>query len=136
MSSVRLREALSTYEHALTLTPAKGSDRALLHANRAACFLKEHKVSDAIRECSSALEAEPNYERALVRRARAFEMAGKLDLACQDLTLACKARVGVLRQTRTQSVADPLDPPSTPSFLVPRTAAARRRCDASSASRL
>jgi len=86
----KLREALSTYEHALTLTPAKGSDRALLHANRAACFLKEHKVSDAIREGSSALEAEPNYERALVRRARAFEMAGKLDLACQDLTLACK----------------------------------------------
>jgi tetratricopeptide (TPR) repeat protein len=90
LSLCRNRDALTTYEEALTLTPSKGGERALLHSNRAACLLREGKLTEAIKECGAALEAEPGFERALVRRARAYELAGKLDMASQDLAVAIK----------------------------------------------
>ncbi len=92
----RLREALGTYEQALTFTPGKCSERALIHSNRAACYLKEGKLPETLKQRGAALAAEPGYERALVRRARAYEMAGRLDLALADLDVAVKARA---RQT-------------------------------------
>ena len=98
MGLCRHRDALATYEEALTLTPSKGGDRALLHSNRAACLLKEGKLTDAIKECGAALEAEPGFERALVRRARAYELAGRLDMASQDLAVAIKVRMWFARR--------------------------------------
>ena len=87
----RWPQALALYDQALTLTPDKCSERALILSNRAACFLKDgSKLTEAIKECSSALEAEPGYERALLRRARAYELAGLPELALHDLEAAVK----------------------------------------------
>ena len=40
-ASCRLMEALVAYERALSFSPCKSSERALLHSNRAACFIRE-----------------------------------------------------------------------------------------------
>ena len=44
----KLADALAMYEQALTLTPDKSSERALIHANRAACFLRTTRLAEAL----------------------------------------------------------------------------------------
>ncbi|XP_051186416.1 protein CLMP1 [Lolium perenne] len=84
--------ALRQYELALRLAPRGHPDRAVFHSNRAACLLQlrpvDHRaVAD---ECSLALQAEPRFPRALLRRARALDALGRYDLALAD-TLALLA---------------------------------------------
>lgn len=42
-----------------------------------------------IEDCTSALKIEQNYEKALTRRAKAYENVGKLQEAFEDLTSLC-----------------------------------------------
>ena len=42
-----------------------------------------------IEDCSRALELDPNYTKALTRRAKAFENMDKLDESFADLTALC-----------------------------------------------
>ncbi|KAM0868261.1 hypothetical protein ACQ4PT_041439 [Festuca glaucescens] len=84
--------ALRQYELALRLAPRGHPDRAVFHSNRAACLLQlrpvDHKA--VAEECSLALQAEPRFPRALLRRARALEALGRYELALAD-TLALLA---------------------------------------------
>nr|BAJ91229.1 predicted protein [Hordeum vulgare subsp. vulgare] len=84
--------ALRQYELALRLAPRGHPDRAVFHSNRAACLLQlrpvDHKA--VAEECSLALQAEPRFPRALLRRARALEALGRHELALAD-TLALLA---------------------------------------------
>ncbi|KAK3129257.1 hypothetical protein QOZ80_6BG0475230 [Eleusine coracana subsp. coracana] len=81
--------ALRQYEIALRLAPRGHPDRAVFHSNRAACLLQLRPVDhEAVaQECSLALQAEPRFPRALLRRARALEALGRHELALAD-TLA------------------------------------------------
>lgn len=87
--------AMDQYELALKLTPPDHPDRAIFHSNRAACLMqmKPLQYDAAIGECSLALQAHPGFPRALLRRARAFEATGKLDLALQDVEILLQADV-------------------------------------------
>ncbi|CAL4960158.1 unnamed protein product [Urochloa decumbens] len=78
--------ALRQYELALRLAPRGHPDRAVFHSNRAACLLQLRPVDhEAVaRECSLALQAEPRFPRALLRRARALEALGRHELALAD----------------------------------------------------
>lgn len=98
----QLMDALNAYERALSFTPSKSEDRALLHSNRAACYIREKRLQEAKRECDLALEAQDNYGRALVRRARVFEMANRPELALSDLEAANKA--GQLTEEGTKAL--------------------------------
>ncbi|RCV28397.1 hypothetical protein SETIT_5G402200v2 [Setaria italica] len=84
--------ALRQYELALRLAPRGHPDRAVFHSNRAACLLQLRPVDhEAVaQECSLALQAEPRFPRALLRRARALEALGRHELALAD-TLALLA---------------------------------------------
>ncbi|KAH7439163.1 hypothetical protein KP509_04G048100 [Ceratopteris richardii] len=79
--------AMDQYELALKLTPPDHPDRAVFHSNRAACFLQmkpaQHDV--AIHECNLALQIQPGFTRALLRRARAYEALGNLNVALEDV---------------------------------------------------
>ncbi|KAG6474683.1 hypothetical protein ZIOFF_068621 [Zingiber officinale] len=79
--------ALGQYEMALKLTPRGHPDRAIFHSNRAACLMQmrpiDHEAVAA--ECSLALQAQPGFQRALLRRARALEALRRYDLALQDV---------------------------------------------------
>ncbi|GJW61886.1 HSP-interacting protein [Tanacetum coccineum] len=79
--------ALENYEDALKLTPKTHPDRAVFHSNKAACLMQIKPIDydKVISECSFALQAQPVYVRALLRRARAFEALGKHDLAMLDV---------------------------------------------------
>ncbi|XP_020582741.1 HSP-interacting protein [Phalaenopsis equestris] len=79
--------ALEQYELALKLLPRGHPERAVFHSNRAACLLQMRPVDhEAVAaECSLALQAQPRYCRALLRRARALEALRRYDLALQDV---------------------------------------------------
>ncbi|KAL3850907.1 hypothetical protein ACJIZ3_012789 [Penstemon smallii] len=81
--------ALEQYEHALKLIPKLHPDRAIFHSNRAACLMQMKPIDydTVISECTLALQVQPQFVRALLRRARAFEAIGKYEMAMQDVQL-------------------------------------------------
>ncbi|XP_060195963.1 protein CLMP1 [Lycium barbarum] len=81
--------ALEQYEKALKLRPKTHPDRAVFHSNRAACLMqmKPIEYDSVISECTMALQVQPRYVRALLRRARAFEAVGKYEMAMQDVQI-------------------------------------------------
>ncbi|KAF3487062.1 hypothetical protein F2Q69_00057729 [Brassica cretica] len=69
-------EALSKYALALELVqefPNCTELRSICHLNRGVCLLKLGKYEETIKECTKALELNPTYFKALVRRAEAHE---------------------------------------------------------------
>lgn len=79
--------ALQHYESALKLIPKVHPDRAVFHSNRAACLMQMKPIDyeAVISECNLALQVQPQFVRALLRRARAFEAVGKYDMSMQDV---------------------------------------------------
>ncbi|KAM0933579.1 putative tetratricopeptide-like helical domain superfamily [Dioscorea sansibarensis] len=86
--SGQYEDALSKYELALQLAsevPDSEEIRSMCHANRAICFLKLQKYDDTIKECTEALELNPSYVKALLRRAEAHEKLDHLEEAIADM---------------------------------------------------
>ncbi|KAM1456225.1 hypothetical protein ACFX10_005345 [Malus domestica] len=79
--------ALDQYDSALKLTPKTHPDRAVFHSNRAACLMQMKPIDyeTVIAECTLALQVQPGYVRALLRRARALEAIGNYEMAMQDV---------------------------------------------------
>ncbi|KAF5472730.1 hypothetical protein F2P56_009423 [Juglans regia] len=79
--------ALEQYDNALRVTPKTHPDRAVFHSNRAACLMQMKPIDyeTVIAECNMALQVQPRFFRALLRRARAFEAIGKYEMAMQDV---------------------------------------------------
>ncbi|OWM85587.1 protein CLMP1 [Punica granatum] len=79
--------ALEQYDKALRLTSKSHPDRAVYHSNRAACLMQMKPIDyeTVISECTLALQVQPRFVRALLRRARAFEAVGKPEMAMQDV---------------------------------------------------
>ncbi|KFK43396.1 hypothetical protein AALP_AA1G120700 [Arabis alpina] len=85
--------ALERYSKGLKLVPDDHPNRAVFHSNRAACLLQINPIDyeEVISECSLALKIQPGFTRALLRRAKAFEALGKVDLAVEDVNEVLKA---------------------------------------------
>ncbi|KAL3688739.1 hypothetical protein R1sor_015048 [Riccia sorocarpa] len=76
-------EALQAYDRGLSASELKEPNMepvkemkeiwAILHCNRAACYVGLDNNDAAIKECTKALELNPEYVKALVRRAQARE---------------------------------------------------------------
>ncbi|KAF6156369.1 hypothetical protein GIB67_031490 [Kingdonia uniflora] len=69
-------DALLQYELGLQVAPDMPSSvevRSICHANRAICFSKLGKNEETIKECTKALELNPTYMKALIRRGEANE---------------------------------------------------------------
>ncbi|KAM7373786.1 hypothetical protein PAMP_006495 [Pampus punctatissimus] len=78
-------EAERSYTESLVLCPVCFSrERAVLYSNRAAARLHMDLKDQAISDCSRALELNPDYVRALLRRAELYEQTNKLDEALED----------------------------------------------------
>ncbi|KAM8974168.1 tetratricopeptide repeat protein 1 [Pelodytes ibericus] len=78
-------DAEALYTQALQTCPAfYQSDRSILFSNRAAARMKQEKNEDAIKDCTKAIELNPDYIRALLRRAELYEKTDKLDEALAD----------------------------------------------------
>ncbi|XP_051127173.1 uncharacterized protein LOC127248717 [Andrographis paniculata] len=81
-------EALSKYEFAVQIAPDGPSStdlRSICHANRAACYSKLGKYEETIKECTKALELNPSYMKAIVRRGEAREKLEQYEEAIADM---------------------------------------------------
>nr|XP_046267476.1 tetratricopeptide repeat protein 1 [Scatophagus argus] len=78
-------EAERSYKEALVICPVCFSrERAVLFSNRAAARLHLDLKDQAISDCTRAIELNPDYVRALLRRAELYEQTEKLDEALED----------------------------------------------------
>ncbi|XP_061596464.1 tetratricopeptide repeat protein 1 [Cololabis saira] len=79
------REAELSYTEALSVCPVCYSkERAVLFSNRAAARLHLDLKDQAIADCTKAIDLDPDYLRALLRRAELYEQTEKLDEALED----------------------------------------------------
>lgn len=81
-------DALTKYEFALQVAPEMPSSvelRSICLANRAICFLKLGKYNETVKECTKALDLNPSYVKALVRRGEALEKLERYDEAIADM---------------------------------------------------
>ncbi|XP_033332746.2 tetratricopeptide repeat domain 1 [Megalopta genalis] len=78
-------EAILTYTKALQACPlAYSNDRAVLYANRGAAKAKYMDKKSAIADCTKALELNPTYEKAMIRRGQLYKETDKLDDALRE----------------------------------------------------
>uniref|UniRef100_A0A2M3ZB51 Uncharacterized protein n=1 Tax=Anopheles braziliensis TaxID=58242 RepID=A0A2M3ZB51_9DIPT len=79
------RQSALVYTSALRVCPLDSKeDRAILYANRAAAKSKLDLKPSAIEDCTKALEYNPKYLKALLRRANLYEETDKLDESLED----------------------------------------------------
>ncbi|KFM58684.1 Tetratricopeptide repeat protein 1, partial [Stegodyphus mimosarum] len=78
-------EAVRLYTTALNTCPLKyQSERSILYANRAAAKINLEKNEEAILDCNKALELNPSYLKALLRRASLYRKMDRLDNSLED----------------------------------------------------
>ncbi|GAB2219183.1 hypothetical protein Drorol1_Dr00006814 [Drosera rotundifolia] len=85
--NAQYEDALLKYELALQLAPEiplSNELRAMCHANRGICYLKLGKYEETIKECTKAIELNPAYIKALLRRADAYERLERFEDAIGD----------------------------------------------------
>ncbi|KAI4485428.1 PREDICTED: tetratricopeptide repeat protein 1 [Polistes canadensis] len=79
-------KAISLYTQGLQTCPLTYSkERAILYSNRAAAKIKSlDEKESAISDCTKAIELNPSYVKAYIRRAQLYEEVDKLDEALED----------------------------------------------------
>mmetsp|Transcript_22750 Transcript_22750/g.37662 ORF Transcript_22750/g.37662 Transcript_22750/m.37662 type:complete len:444 (-) Transcript_22750:257-1588(-) len=92
-SKCKYAAAADAYEAALSLaTPSTESDLvASLHANLAACRLKQQRWMDVVKACDAAVTLKAAYTKAIYRRAQAKRALGRLNEAFEDTSLAIES---------------------------------------------
>ncbi|KAK5902486.1 hypothetical protein CesoFtcFv8_007732 [Champsocephalus esox] len=102
-----MQGAVRCYTKALKLSDSK-AERAVLHRNRSACYLKQEEYNKAESDASKALDIDPGDVKARFRRAQAFQKLVRLDQAfmdaqrCAQLEPKNKAFQDLLRQLGAQ----------------------------------
>lgn len=77
--------AMQIYSKAIVLCRSQLNDlRSILHANRAACHVSESEYTKAEDDCSISIELNPQYLKAILRRAQVREKLEKLSPALED----------------------------------------------------
>ena len=79
-----LDEAHTLYSEALLVDPDNRDVVAKLYCNRATVCSKLGRLEDCIADCTRALEIDPNYEKAKLRRAKTHMDAKQFDEAVRD----------------------------------------------------
>lgn len=78
-------QAISMYTQGIQTCPlAYSRERSILYANRAAAKSKCLEKESAISDCTKAIELNPSYTKAYVRRGQLYEETEKLDESLED----------------------------------------------------
>ncbi|CAL4942526.1 unnamed protein product [Urochloa decumbens] len=107
----KYEEALSQYDMALQITAELESAediRSACHSNRAVCFLRLGKHEEAVKESTKALELNPSYLKALLRRAEAHEKLEHYDEAIADMKKVIELDPSNQQATRSLFRLEPL----------------------------
>merc|ERR1711963_163001 len=79
-----LDEAYKLYSEALAIDPHNRSTNAKLYFNRATVAAKLKRTSESIADCDKALELDPSYTKALLRRAKSYMETEQFEEAVRD----------------------------------------------------
>merc|ERR1712032_881204 len=79
-----LDEAYKLYSEALAIDPHNRSTNAKLYFNRATVAAKLKRTAESIADCDKALELDPSYTKALLRRAKSYMETEQYDEAVRD----------------------------------------------------
>ncbi|XP_015124131.1 mitochondrial import receptor subunit TOM70 [Diachasma alloeum] len=83
-------DAILYYNKAIEACPLENKDElAKIYQNRAAAYDALEKFTAVKEDCTKALELNPKYTKALIRRAKVLEKNNELELALEDVTAAC-----------------------------------------------
>jgi len=82
--SGKLDDAYKLYSEALLVDPCNRGTNAKLYFNRATVAAKLKKQQESIADCDRALELDPNYTKALLRRAKSYMEIEQFDEAVRD----------------------------------------------------
>lgn len=86
----KFNEAIEFYNKAIETCPKSHStDLSTFHQNRAAAYEQLKKWTAVKEDCTSALELNSRYTKALFRRAKANENTNDLTASLEDITATC-----------------------------------------------
>ena len=77
--------AIGHYTDAIEAAPDGCAELAVFYANRAAAYAKLDEHKEVIHDCSDALRIQPDYQKALLRRAQALEAQEHYTEAIADM---------------------------------------------------
>ncbi|KAJ2735123.1 TOM (translocase of outer membrane) complex component, partial [Coemansia sp. BCRC 34490] len=80
----RYAKAIELYTQALRF-----DKDPVFFSNRAACYAADNEHEKVIEDCTEALKLEPQYVKALMRRAQAYESTSRFRDSLYDFTTAC-----------------------------------------------
>lgn len=81
----KFEDAMKLYSEALNTCPLKYSkSRAILFANRAAAKMNLDKKEEAVLDCNKAIELDPDYLKAILRRAQLHQRLDNLERCLED----------------------------------------------------
>ncbi|KAK9879729.1 hypothetical protein WA026_006789 [Henosepilachna vigintioctopunctata] len=80
----KFQEALNLYSEALNIDPLNKKTNAKLYFNRATVLSRLNKIKEAVDDCSSALNLDGAYLKALLRRAKCYMDLGEYEEAVKD----------------------------------------------------
>eukprot|EP01137_Pigoraptor_chileana_P016543 Opistho-2@73464 len=87
-------EAIRCYTLCIERCPPKHAAGAVFYSNRAACYSKQDAFELVVDDCTTALDLDPSYVKARVRRGHAYEKLDKLEEALADFNLVLEADPG------------------------------------------
>jgi len=89
-----LEEAYKLYSEALLIDPCNRITNAKLYFNRATVASKLKKTAESIADCDRALDLDPNYTKALLRRAKTYMETEQYEEAVRDYEKVMKVDRG------------------------------------------
>lgn len=130
-------KAVSAWDKALKHPDATDADVALVHNNKAACLMVKKQYKEAVVECGKALKSQPEYVKALTRRAKAYEQLGQYKNALTDLQKAASlgSEDAKAAEQRVKGLIAGKKPAGMGSGLGKRSVAAARAAAATSGNR-
>jgi len=78
------KAAALAYSNALKVDPSARRWNAILYSNRAAAHMSLGMFSDAVQDCNQAIQRDPDFAKAFLRRARAFRTMNKYAECIRD----------------------------------------------------
>ncbi len=82
--AAQFESAIECYTSAIAAAPLDATERAVFFANRAACYAKIGEHDGVVEDCTEALSVQPEYTKALLRRAHAKEQLDQPHEALED----------------------------------------------------
>lgn len=106
-----IESAIDCYTESIDVSPEDAlQERSVFFANRSACYSRLGQHRDVVSDCDAALDLQPGYVKALLRRAQAYEALDDPTSALADMKKVVEvdpgAKVAAAAVPRLQAASD------------------------------